>query len=232
MSISISSFMSSNSTFWNESEGEYKCPKCGNNILCYIVTSGEPSSDDYNYKEGFKFRLFQNTLESYTKGKWDKFELYESHPTPTQNYSNRDFFLCKCGFSSAPRSKCFLDYLKKVDISYNTNKIEIKEYENGNKYIGQFVNGKREGYGIMYFSKGGKYEGHWKNGLAEGKGIEYYQNGDRFEGDYHEDEEHGQGVYYFKNGDRIMGDYINGNKVGTHVKLSANGEVKILNYDN
>ena len=216
-----------------ESEGEYKCPKCGNDILCYIVTSGKPSSDEYNYKEGFKFRLFQNTLEYYTKGKWDKLELYESHPKPTQNYVNYDYFLCKCGFSSRRKfSDCFLDYLKKGNISYNTNKIEIKEYENGNKYIGQFVNGKREGYGIMYFSKGGKYEGHWKNGLAEGKGIEYYQNGDRFEGDYHEDEEHGQGVYYFKNGDRIMGDYINGEKVGTHVKLSANGEVKILNYDN
>ena len=215
-----------------ESEGEYKCPKCGNDILSYIVTTSPnpPSSDNYNYKEGFKFRLFQNKLEYYTKGKWVGFKLHEQ--PPTKNIQDHHYFLCKCGFSSHPRSKCFLDYLKKGDISYNTNKIEIKEYENGNKYIGQFVNGKREGYGIMNFSNGGKYEGHWKNGLAEGKGIEYYQNGDRFEGDYHEDEEHGQGVYYFKNGDRIMGDYINGNKVGTHVKLSANGEVNILNYYN
>ena len=214
-----------------ESEGEYKCPKCGNNILCYIVKPYRmiPSIDDYNYKKGFKFRLFQNYLEYYTKGEWVGFKLYE--PPPTRNIQDDHYFLCKCGFSSDPHSKCFLDYLKKGDISYNTNKIEIKEYENGNKYIGQFVNGKREGYGIRYFSKGGKYDGHWKNGLAEGKGIEYYQNGDRFEGDYHEDEEHGQGVYYFKNGDRIMGDYINGNKVGTHVKLSANGEVNKINYD-
>ena len=216
-----------------ESEGEYKCPKCGNDILYYIVTQSPdpPSFHKHIYKEGFKYRLFKNKLEYYTKGKWNKFESHKS--PPTQNYVEYDYFLCKCGFSSHPNSsKCFLDYLKKGDISYNTNKIEIKEYENGNKYIGQFVNGKREGYGIMYFSSGGKYEGHWKNGLAEGKGIEYYQNGDRFEGDYHEDEEHGQGVYYFKNGDRIMGDYNNGEKVGTHVKLSANGEVKILNYDN
>ena len=28
-----------------------------------------------------------------------------------------------------------------------------------------------------------------------------------------------------------MGDYINGKKVGKHVKLSANGEVNIINYD-
>ena len=214
-------------------EGEYKCPNCGNDILSYVVFGGDPnppSSDWFDYKKAFKFRIFKNRLEKYTKGKW---VLFIRHETPlTQGMQDYDWFLCKCGFSSHPLSHCFLDYLKKEDSSFNTNKIEIKEYENGNKYIGQFVNGKREGYGIMYFSNGGKYEGHWKKGLAEGKGIEYYQNGDRFEGGYHEDEEHGQGVYYFKNGDRIMGDYINGKKVGKHVKLSANGEVNIINYDN
>jgi hypothetical protein len=215
----------------SKSEGEYKCPKCGNDILTYIVFERgyQPSSKRFNYKEGFKFRL-KNRLEIYTKGKWVEFKLHED--PPTQNWVSSDCLLCKCGFSSDPYSECFLDYLKKEDSSFNTNKIEIKEYENGNKYIGQFVNGKREGYGIMYFANGGKYEGNWKKGLAEGKGIEYYQNGDRFEGGYHEDEEHGQGVYYFKNGDRIMGDYINGKKVGKHVKLSANGEVNIINYDN
>jgi hypothetical protein len=217
----------------SKSEGEYKCPNCGNDILTYIVKRGNPnppSSDWFNYKEGFKFRIFKNQLENYTKGKWVGFELHKT--PPTQGMQDYHWFLCKCGFSSHPLSHCFLDYLKKEDSSFNTNKIEIKEYENGNKYIGQFVNGKREGYGIMYFANGGKYEGNWKKGLAEGKGIEYYQNGDRFEGGYHEDEEHGQGVYYFKNGDRIMGDYINGKKVGKHIKLSANGEVNIINYDN
>ena len=214
----------------SKSEGEYKCPKCGNDILTYIdfVHGYQPSFEHFKNREGFKFRL-KNRLEIYTKGKWVEFKLDED--PPTQNWVSSYCLLCKCGFSSDPYSECFLDYLKKEDSSFNTNKIEIKEYENGNKYIGQFVNGKREGYGIMYFANGGKYEGNWKKGLAEGKGIEYYQNGDRFEGGYHEDEEHGQGVYYFKNGDRIMGDYINGKKVGKHVKLSANGEVNIINYD-
>ena len=52
-------------------EGEYKCPNCGNDILNYIVSQAEgpPSSDDFNYKKGFKFRL-KNGLEKYTKGKW------------------------------------------------------------------------------------------------------------------------------------------------------------------
>ena len=147
----------------SKSEGEYKCPNCGNDILTYIVRGGNPnppSSDWFNYKKGFKFRIFKNILEKYTKGKWVGFKLHE---TPeTKGMKDYDWFLCKCGFSSHPYSDCFLDYLKKEDSSFNTNKIEIKEYENGNKYIGQFVNGKREGYGIMYFSNGGKYEGHWK----------------------------------------------------------------------
>ena len=56
----------------SKSEGEYKCSNCGNDILTYIVVGGNPdpsSSDWFNYKEGFKFRL-KNGLEKYTKGKW------------------------------------------------------------------------------------------------------------------------------------------------------------------
>jgi hypothetical protein len=73
--------------------------------------------------------------------------------------------------------------IKNMNMKNNSQIVE-KIYENGRKYIGQFKNGIREGYGIMFFPDGGRYEGNWENGLAHGKGIEYYKNGDRFEGEY------------------------------------------------
>ena len=55
----------------------------------------------------------------------------------------------------------------------NINNQEIR-YKNG-RYVGQVVNGLREGKGIMYWNNGDRYEGEFRNGLKEGKGI-YYSN--------------------------------------------------------
>ena len=44
----------------------------------------------------------------------------------------------------------------------------------GNKYEGDFRNGKPEGKGIMYFKNGDRYEGDYKNGKPEGNGIMYH----------------------------------------------------------
>ena len=87
----------------------------------------------------------------------------------------------------------------------NNNKQEIK-YNDG-KYIGQVINGIRDGKGIFYGNNGDRYEGEWKNNKKEGKGI-----------------------HYWNNGDRMMGDYYNDKEIGKHVMLTKNGEVKTFNY--
>ena len=37
-------------------------------------------------------------------------------------------------------------------------------WSNGSKYLGNFVNDVRDGYGEMYWSDGTVYKGQWKNG--------------------------------------------------------------------
>ena len=78
--------------------------------------------------------------------------------------------------------------------------------------------------------KNWRYVGQVVNGLREGKGIYYYNDGDRYEGDYRNDNKEGKGIYYWNNGDREMGDYYNGKPIGKHVMLTRNGEVKTNNY--
>jgi len=148
---------------------------------------------------------------------------------------------------------------KKFDINNINNKEELKGIKNGKKwrYVGQVVNGLREGKGICYWEdgdryegdyrndnkegkgiyyfnsepfKGDRYEGDWRNDQREGKGIYYYNNGDRYEGDYRNGKKEGKGIYYYNNGDREMGDYHDGKPIGKFVMLTRNSEVKINNY--
>ena len=206
---------------------ELSCPKCGNNLLCFTcrlshsVRPSKPKKEDWNILEAKRYRI-KKYLEVFDNGNWIISNNSKMGETFNGRYCFKDY-LCKCGFYSQSEG-AFLNN------SFISQMVEII-YENGRKYIGQFKNGKREGYGIMYFPDGGRYEGNWENDLAHGKGIEYYQNGDRYEGNYFKDEEDGEGVYYYKNGDRIMGNYKNGNKVGKHVKLCSNGEIKVFNFD-
>ena len=198
---------------------ELRCPKCRNNLLCYssftwsLTRNAIPSSpkkEDWDYSKAKRYRRTNKSLDRNLGKNFNETIFVED-------------YLCKCGFYGDEGL-----FLSDGPIS----QIEEKVYENGRKYIGQFKNGKREGYGIMFFPDGGRYEGNWENDLAHGKGIEYYKDGDRYEGEYFEDEEDGEGVYYYKNGDRIMGNYKNGKKIGKHVKLCSNGEIQVINFDN
>ena len=72
-------------------------------------------------------------------------------------------------------------------------------YVGGDKYVGQFKNGVREGKGIYYYANGAKYEGDFKNGFAEGKGNMIYSSGTRYTGDWKNDIPEGKGIFYYSN---------------------------------
>ena len=64
----------------------------------------------------------------------------------------------------------------------NINKQELK-FDDG-KYIGEVVNGLAERKGTWYGFNGDRYEGEWRNGKQKGRGIYYYnKSGNRYEGE-------------------------------------------------
>ena len=123
-----------------------------------------------------------------------------------------------------------------VKINNINNQQKLKWIKNGFnwRYVGQVVNGLKEGKGVCYWDVGDRYEGDFRNDKKEGKGIYYFNKdpfkGDRYEGDFKNDKYEGKGIYYFNNGDRIMGEFYNDNPIGKHETLTRNGEVKINNY--
>ena len=56
-------------------------------------------------------------------------------------------------------------------------------YDNDDKYVGNWKDGKREGKGVYYFKSCAKYDGYWKDNKKEGKGVYYFKSGNRYEGD-------------------------------------------------
>ena len=121
----------------------------------------------------------------------------------------------------------------KVNNNININNQEIK-YNDGCRYVGQVLNGIREGKGILYYPNGDIYEGEWKNDKKDGKGIYYYNRepwkGDRYEGEWKNGKQEGKGIYYYANGNREMGDYHNDNPIGRHAILTKNGEILSKDY--
>ena len=84
---------------------------------------------------------------------------------------------------------------------------------NGATYVGQYVDGLREGLGTFTWSihapdGGGVYEGGYKNNRRNGKGKRTYRDGSILEG-YWKDNKFWNGTKYDKEGN-ISGKYVNG----------------------
>ena len=108
----------------------------------------------------------------------------------------------------------------------------IEYYNDGDRYEGDFRNGKREGKGIYYWNDGNRYEGDYRNDKLEGKGIYYHNNGERYEGDYKNSKRDGKGIYYFNNGDRYEGDFRNDKREGKGIYYYNNGDREMGDYSN
>ena len=121
----------------------------------------------------------------------------------------------------------------------------------GGSYIGEFVNGIREGLGTYTWSNGTTYAGQWiagkmfgngtkkiadgttdtgnfKDGLLDGLGTRIWrseesQGEDRYEGHFQNGLRHGLGIHMFANGDRYDGDWIEDIRNGNGVYTWPNG---------
>ncbi len=92
-------------------------------------------------------------------------------------------------------------------------------YENGDKYVGHFIQGHPEGRGIMYFAGGGKYLGQWRSGKPHGRGKLIHSSGDVYFGQFENGEKQGQGRIDYADGRRYEGPWV-------HDRPSGQGKEK------
>ena len=84
----------------------------------------------------------------------------------------------------------------------------VINYKNGDMYLGEIENEKKEGYGIMYYSNSNMYEGEWKKDLREGYGELYYSNGGYYKGFWRDDKRNGYGENTYNNKKFEVGQWV------------------------
>ena len=80
-------------------------------------------------------------------------------------------------------------------------------------------------FGIFKWETGDKYLGEWKNGNRNGKGVFIWKTGDKYEGEYKDGKRDGQGILTYSNGSKYVGEWENGNRNGEGTNTEPNGKV-------
>jgi len=68
-------------------------------------------------------------------------------------------------------------------------------WPDGDRYEGSFKNDNFHGHGSYEYADGSKFIGEFVDGKREGKGVETYPNGDHYEGSFKNDKRHGHATY-------------------------------------
>ena len=100
-----------------------------------------------------------------------------------------------------------------------------KSNKAGDKYVGEYREGKKDGQGIFTFSDGEKYDGEWKNDKRNGIGKNVWANGSMYIGEWKSNKQNGFGTFSFANGDRDVGQWIDNKLNGDAVQYYSDGSI-------
>jgi hypothetical protein len=112
-------------------------------------------------------------------------------------------------------------YLDASDLVYGNNIVTIN-YDNGNVYVGEALNGLKHGTGKFTWASGHVYVGEYVNDKRTGQGTYTWPTGEFYEGSFENNARHGQGKQYDKDGNLVQqGIWENGDYVGTAEAVAA-----------
>jgi hypothetical protein len=105
-------------------------------------------------------------------------------------------------------------------------------YLNGDKYVGNFKDGKQNGYGTYTFSGGDKYVGNFKDDYFNGYGTFTFSNGSKYVGNFKNGLHNGYGTYTFSGGDKYVGEFKYNNINGYGTYTYSDGSKYVGNFKN
>ena len=115
------------------------------------------------------------------------------------------------------------------DIARWSNCLGTSTWPNGDKYVGEFKNGKKHGQGTYSYTNGDKYVGEFKEDQPYGQGTNFLLAENQFKGDKYIGEVKGwkysgQGTYIWKNGNKYIGEFEENSPNGQGIYTGINGD--------
>lgn len=133
--------------------------------------------------------------------------LLGDKPARQQQVANNSN-LRKCP-SSGVRNNCFGTYT----------------WPDGQKFVGEFKDGKRNGQGTYTWPNGHKYVGEYKDDKWHGQGTLTWPNGAKYVGEFRGGKRNGQGTFTWPNGDKYVGYWKDSKKHDQGTRYAANGAI-------
>jgi hypothetical protein len=111
-------------------------------------------------------------------------------------------------------------------------KVKGEKWVQSTRYIGEWRENARAGYGSYFYPDGNKYEGQWESNKRHGHGTLWHLTnvaGDKYRrvytGDWEGDKMSGRGSYFYENEDRYDGLWFKGKRNGQGRMMYANGDI-------
>ena len=124
---------------------------------------------------------------------------------------------CNVGFAECIKGDC--------TNGYGTFTWKSGEFA-GDRYVGEFKDGKQHGQGTFTYADGDKYIGEFKDDYLHGQGTYTWANGNKYVGEFKDGKQHGQGTFTWADGDKYVGEYKDGKQHGQGTYTYADGTVE------
>ncbi|MFO0000445.1 MAG: phosphatidylinositol-4-phosphate 5-kinase, partial [bacterium] len=93
-------------------------------------------------------------------------------------------------------------------------KVQEKLFQDGSKYWGELIDGRRSNKGIYFYKNGDTYIGDWRDDKFHGHGYYIFAKGERYEGELVQGYKQGYGEYHYLNGNSYKGQWREDKKQG------------------
>ena len=188
-------------------------------------------NDNFEMEGYGKYYLKEEKV--FAEGKWEKGELKHARIF----YPNGEFYEGEMTNSSYNGKGKFIsvdkdEYIGEFVDGEKDGEGTITFGDDGTVYSGKFVKNNFNGYGKMKWNNGLEYHGNFSDNYLEWNGVLFNKNGEKYEGKFEKNIFHGKGKYTYLNGDEYEGDFEYGIRKGKGIYRKKNGFIFEGLWDN
>ena len=144
----------------------------------------------------------------------------------TSHKSVQAFIWALCLMAGSAFAQSSLPACQGSDVTRWTNCFGTTTYfKSGDKYVGEYKDGKRNGQGTLTFRGGDKYVGEYKDDEGNGQGTFTFANGDKFVGEFKDSARDGQGTLTLRDGMKHVGEWRINMRYGQGIEYASNGSI-------